>query len=442
MDVRRTAIPWTTAPWHWRSAGVLFLASTLVTLTGTAGVLKGWPSPRWTEFTAAPRTSTFVLGLLAAGVGAILGGTRHTVNLGRNPPVGWPAVLRSHLILPVAAITLGQAVGLAPVGWALRSQATAGGPVWPAMLSATAGIWMLLCLGYLVGAAWSNRVAPFAAMAVTLAALIVPFYLNSATAGDLATGEKGFSWYSVALVWTDFQTPVGSEERATLAAQRLVMFLTLGVSLLSLSVFWNERGQRSAQLRMAVVGLLPVLFGASLILRQPALVEPTNSQACGSVGTSDLCVPSEVSGLLNPTLDGTRQVVDRFGHGALTEELRRGTRYSDLITFSYFEADGRATRLSAVSQTLVQVVGLGACDPFDDVDDVEAAHLEAVAHSLAQRLGVANDLGMARFVDDRVPPTFVARIESYSDQELRVVLDRESLALSHCTLSEELRFGR
>lgn len=422
--------------------GLVAAAVAFVTWTFSAASLPGWLPPLWSDTNAISRNSILLVGPMVAGVGAWIGGWRHTLAIGPTPARGWAPIMSAQLVPFGGAIVTGHLVGLTPALIDTADAATSGGANPLAILSGGAAILAVAAVGYLLGTSWSSRIAPVVAAVAVFPAIIGPILLGDAVTDSEITGTEGTSLYGIALSWMDITVGIGRRETLIGAAVRITLFAALGVAAVAVAVRAASRDDATRTWSMARPVAAPAAIAAAILLIQPTLVERTTASVCESVPGSELCVPAEVADVIPPLTQGVTQIVDQFGYGAATADIETSSPVSDLVSFYYY-AESPAVAESEATISMARLIsGQHACLTrafAEGGDDSLSAGGE-----LDQPYTFATELAYTIATRSNASPTAIAAslfsfetettraLAELSDADLRAFLDNHTTQLANC----------
>ncbi len=424
--------------------GSLALVVACLTLLGSRSVLSSWKPPLWSEVSALPRESLLVLGPFVAGVGACVGCSRHTVAVGCAPGRGWSKVAAAQLFLLTRGVLGGSLVGLLPAIVATTTRATGGAPAILAFVSGWLGLVAVLVLGFAAGVAWSSRIVIVVAAVATYPLIAAPALLTDAFSGSLVAGTQGKSFLNIALVWIDFGAGVGQREASAAGLQRVVLFGALVVAGWFAIVRIGDLGRRGRVLGASVPFVVPIALGSIMFIKQPVLIERTDTHDCEAVATAHVCVPSEVRVLLPAISAGADGIVQRFGLGAMTTDVAADADLSRHVSYWYGGRSLEETEDAAAISTAMGVSGYLACVtlvPSRNGEGVSPPGIEfasSLTFVLLERVGMNSDrINRAVFAD---PPT-LKRLEALNDDDIRTFVGDHADELQACSANSGLVHG-
>jgi hypothetical protein len=429
-------------PVHQLICASVVVAVAALTWQSSASSLPGWMPRLWIDTSAIPRNAIVLVGPLVAGVGAWIGGSRHTLAIGSVPSRGWHRIAVAQLIPLTTSVIVGSTLGLSPALIETQQNATSGSLDIVVLLSGWLATVALMVAGYALGVAWRSKIAVVVAAIAVLPLVMAPILLSDVLAGSTEQGTQGTSLYSVAPVWLDFAAQAGQREIVLAGLQRVLFFAAVcGAGLLF--AIQIGRPERQGRLRIALVPLLvPMALGSVMIVNQPALVEASSQFTCEDVTGTSVCVPSDISIQLAPFAAGASQVIDTWGYGALTQKIGTGFALSDEVYVSNQPTES-LTRDYAILTTAMAVAGQGACQTLaaDDNDlstggryaDAYAFTID-LARTVALRSGAPADLVDASLY--AADPEGTDQLMALTDGEFSDFLDRHAEQLAACTQSE------
>lgn len=421
---------------------VVTAAVALVTSTFSSGSLPGWMPPLWVDTNAIPRDAVLLVGPLVAGIGAWIGGIRHTAAVGALAARGWSRIALAQLGPIAACVIVGGFVGIVPALVRGVGMATAGNVSPLIIMSGWLAGLVLLAAGYALGVAWSSRIAVIVAVVGAFVIVVAPSWLNDVFAGDLDAGTSGTSFFSVALVWLDFAAGPGQREVLAATLERLLFFAAvLGATLMAIGRLGSPEQDRR-RLGALVPFLVPFAIGSVLLLKQPDLVLPTTApETCLPVTGSVVCVARDVEAALPAFSAGAERVVAVFGFGGLQPEVLRTTPLSDFVFVGLAETE-RSLENEAAIATARAVAGMSVCEILA-VSDADISQGGSLANSYSLSADLAYVLALKSGVpqselDTRLFVTDQAAIDSLSQLEnnqIRNFLDEHPVQLQSCSLT-------
>lgn len=431
------------APIKQSTLGIVAAIVGFVTWTFSSGSLPSWLPPTWSDANAMSRDSILLVGPVVAGAAAWIGGWRHTLAIGPAPARGWHNIMFAQLSPLAAAVVFGHLVGLIPAIVDTATNSTGGSMNPLAIISGVVAILAVTCLGYLLGAIWSSRIAPVVAAVAVFPGIVGPILIGDAFTSSATTGTSGASMYGIALSWMDLTVGIGRQETVGGAVVRIALFAALGGAAMMVAIRSAGRDDRNPRWGAALPMAAPAALCLAILFLQPSLVEAsTEALICEPVPDSTICVEPEVRNVLPSLAAGAANTVERFGYGAGTGDIHSGTPLSDLVSFPlYSDSPEQATSEAAITTSRF-ISGEFACltrsgmlagdDSLNSGGELESAYAFAgeLSYAIASRSG-ANQADVDAYLTSFESDDATA-LAALSDAELRAFLDQHATELANC----------